>query len=328
MNVALVPYNWLRHVQPGLYGAGSSLLAWWAVLALIAVGGGPWPVAWDGPVLLAALAASAALASVLGHAALARESMKARLAKAGIAVGLSGGLGLGGALLGGIIATAMGGEIDAGDPTLVSLQHRLAAFVLAGLGTAVGPLVARKGKQWAVQLFSGLVAGLAAALVWHVLSYTFFHDLYFASAGAAFVWGGLFGALAWGVPDGLYAGWVRVLSGSRFNERVPVDALGGGARERFVGHFPRGLDLWLPAEEGIQELHVSVAVDAEQRYAARGLSLHPTIVKRPLERIDVRYDPRRPAPLETRLRSGDRILVGDGNQQVELEFLLLPREEG
>jgi len=328
VNVALVPYNWLRHVQPALFGAAAALLAWWLVLTLIAVAGGPWPVAWDGAVFLGALAGSSALASVLGHAGLARESWKQRLAHGAITVALSGGLAVGGALLGGLVATAMDSDIDAGDPTLVSLQHRLAAFALAGLATAIGPVVVRKGRQWAVQLTSGLVAGLGAALVWHVASYTFFHDLYLASAGAALTWGGLFGALAWGVPDALYTGWVRVLKGGRFGERVPVDAPGGGVRERFVGHFPRGLDLWLPAEEGVQELHVSVAVDGDQRYAARGLSLHPTVVKRPMERIDVRYDPRRPAPLETRLRSGDRIVVGDGQREVELEFLMLPKEEG
>jgi hypothetical protein len=49
-------------------------------------------------------------------------------------------------------------------------------------------------------------------------------------------------------------------------------------------------------------------------------------VKRPLERIDLRYDPRRPAPLETTLDMEDRILVGPGGD-TEIEFLMLPKEE-
>ena len=36
---------------------------------------------------------------------------------------------------------------------------------------------------------------------------------------------------------------------------------------------------------------------------------------------------RRPAPLETRLASGDRIELGAGEDQAEVEFIMLPREE-
>ena len=57
----------------------------------------------------------------------------------------------------------------------------------------------------------------------------------------------------------------------------------------------------------------------------RGLSVEPTVVRRFLERIDLRYDHRRPAPLETELRMEDRILLGDRGR-IRLEFLLLPRE--
>jgi hypothetical protein len=73
------------------------------------------------------------------------------------------------------------------------------------------------------------------------------------------------------------------------------------------------------------EMHLSVAVDEKQRYSARGLSLQPTRVQRFLERINLQYDPRRPAPLQTRLSSGDRIELGDSG--TELEFVMLPKEE-
>ena len=85
--------------------------------------------------------------------------------------------------------------------------------------------------------------------------------------------------------------------------------------------------MFLNADEGVQELHLSLRVDEKQRYSARGLSLMPTTVKRFLERVDLRYDPRRPAPLETRLSSGDRIRIGDAESFAEVEFIMLPREE-
>jgi len=87
------------------------------------------------------------------------------------------------------------------------------------------------------------------------------------------------------------------------------------------------MDLFMPADDGVLELHVSVAVDVEQRYWLRGLSLHPTLLRRFLERVDLHYDSTRPAPLETRLLSGDRIEIGDGQRSAELEFIMLPREE-
>jgi hypothetical protein len=74
-------------------------------------------------------------------------------------------------------------------------------------------------------------------------------------------------------------------------------------------------------------MHLSVAVDESQNYKARGLSLYPTRVKRSLEKLDLRYDPARPLPLETPLSSGDLLELGDGQSQTVLEFVMLPREE-
>ena len=77
---------------------------------------------------------------------------------------------------------------------------------------------------------------------------------------------------------------------------------------------------------GVTELHASVGVDADQHYRGRGLTLMPTAVRRFLERIDLRYDPRRAAPLETPLHSGDRFVLG-ADQKTTVEFLLLPKDE-
>ena len=78
----------------------------------------------------------------------------------------------------------------------------------------------------------------------------------------------------------------------------------------------------------LAELHASFLVDEERRYAVRGLSVHGVEVKRSLERLDLRYDPSRPAPLETSLQMEDRVVLRteDGKETV-LEFLLLPKEE-
>jgi hypothetical protein len=210
---------------------------------------------------------------------------------------------------------------------LVTIRYRLGAFVLVGLATAMGPLSARRGKGAIQHLGAGLAAGLGAAAVWGLLHMFQVRHLYLAGVGLVGAWGFIFGALAWAVPDSLYAGWIRVLSPHDFARRVPVDGQDGEPRERFVGHWPIGLDMYQPLDGGVYEMHISVAVDRNQRYKARGLSLAATGVKRFLEKVDLRYDARRPAPLETRLSSGDRIYMGEGDQHTIVEFVMLPREE-
>ena len=152
-------------------------------------------------------------------------------------------------------------------------------------------------------------------------------DLYLGSALGAFFWGVMFGLFVWPIPRSLYAGWIRVLSAERYGMRVPIDRPDGASSERFIGHFPRGLDLYLPGECGVAELHTSFVVDAEQNYSVRGLSQQPTRVKRFLESIDLSYAPSRPAPLETALAMEDRVYMGNGEQESVVEFLLLPKEE-
>ena len=77
----------------------------------------------------------------------------------------------------------------------------------------------------------------------------------------------------------------------------------------------------------MRKLHVSVSYDGKQIYRARGLTVAPTVLRRLFERLDLRYDPRRPAPLETRLNSGDRLEIGRGDHGAVVEFILLPKEE-
>ncbi|MEC7946895.1 MAG: hypothetical protein VX265_04960, partial [Myxococcota bacterium] len=311
--------------------AGAGLMAWWLSLAFVYYQGASWDPKYDGVILMSAISAAVSGAHVLGEANLRRRrpldmlwrvalSLLLALVFTGIWYGIWHGV------LQGLIFGAW--EEDAGDSSLVTLSFRVGAFAMGGLATGTSTLLVRKFQGFIEHLGAGLAAGLCAGAAWHLLSSTGLGtDLYLAGAAMGVVWGLVFGLLAWGVPDELYAGWIRVLTPNRHALRIPVDAPDGAAKERFVGHFPRGLDLFLGVEDGVQELHLSVYVDDDQRYAARGLGRQPTQVKRLLESVDLSYDPSRPAPLETELRSGDRIRIGDGERQAELEFILLPKEE-
>lgn len=332
MNIFLVPYTRWRHLIMALWCGAFGLLAWWCVLSLTVVGGPKWPQNWDGPMLLGTIAAFVSAGSILGEDNLRRRPMLLRLGRTVLAAVIAGGNTLLWYWLWSLIMPMVlpdAWQTDAADPSLVSLRYRLGAFVMAGFSTGVAGTAVRRLQHFVSHVAGGITAGLAAGVVWHVLGEYFLGltDLYLASAAMGLTWGFLYGLITWPVPDELYAGWVRVLSSTRFGRRIPVPAPNADPQERFVGHFPRGLDLFLPIDDGVMEMHVSVAVDSKGRYSARGLSLQPTMVRRFLERIDLRYDPRRPAPLETRLTSGDRIILGQGAQQTELEFLMLPREE-
>jgi len=331
VNIFLVPYTWLRHFQVALFTGAAAMVGWWLTLSWVVVMEPFWSIEFDGLIFLVTVVGMTAGSATLAEGSLRRLHPAWRLSRTLLSAAISGGLtGLWFLAWHNVTMPMVFPEeaaADYGDPSLVSLRYRIGIFVMAGLSAAIGPLIVRKGAYLLDHLVAGLACGLAGAAVWHLCNFTAFYDLYLAGALGAGTLGAAFGFLCWGIPDELYAGWLRVLKGGRYSHRIPVDALDRTYKERFIGHFPRGLDLWLPVEEGVLELHASVVVDDEQKYKARGLTLHPVRVKRFLESIDIRYDPRRPAPLETRLNPGDRLVLGEGDQEVELEFLMLPREE-
>lgn len=366
MNIYLIPYTWARHIAVASYTALAGLVAWWLILSLVVLRGPRWDIAWDGALFLGLLSAVVAGASLLAEGSLRRTALHWRaLLTAGAAL-----LALlntifcfflwtdwVGPPLARLIAdllfrVAPPGDVSSGDylqevalnlgdPSLVSLSYRLPLFIGAGIGTGIATSIFRRLAGVLSHIGAGVAAGISGACVWYVLGYTNFglgfDDLYLASAFGAMAYGGVFGLFAWSIPDSLYAGWLRVVTETRFGRRIPIDGPDGAPRERFVGHYPRGLDLFLPVQaaktertSGVMELHVSVMVDGEQRYRARGLTIQPTRVVRLLERINLRYDPRLPAPKETELQSGDRIHLGpvdERGQQTVVEFLMLPREE-
>ena len=305
------------------------LAGWAGVLAVFVKLSPTWHPSMDGSVLLSALSGTIAFGSISGEAALRRRSLLSSTWRVVLGTGLS--------VLLAMLAYWLWSEVfnrvifsgdDSLNSSLVSLRYRFGAFALAGLASGIGPLVLRKGVGWFNHVAGGVAAGLSGAAVWHLLNYQGHgSDLFWAGAALGVVWGFMHGLLCWGIPNELYAGWLRVMSWNRYSRRIPVDAGTGVPSERFVGHFTRGLDLFLPVEDGVMEMHLSVVVDEDQQYSARGLSLQPTRVKRFLEKINLRYDARRAAPLATKLNSGDRIELGEGEHLAELEFLMLPREE-
>ena len=337
MNIFLLPYTWPRHIAMGLWCGGAGLLAWWALLSFYILVGPSWSPSWDGPLLMVSISATVAVASVLGEGNLRRRRLLSRAWRLLLVLASAVGFTLVWYTLWHQISLRLIAsffpalEFDALDASLVNLKFHIGAFAMCGMSTGMAAMISRGIGGWrgmVSHLGGGMAAGLAAGTVWYSLhNSSFYHDLYLSGAGMGFTWGFVFGVLSWGIPDDLYAGWLRVLSYRRFGHRVPIDAQGLAAKERFVGHYPRGLDLYLSPEDGVMEMHISVAVDSSQRYWLRGLTLQPTLLRRFLERIDLRYDARRPAPLQTRLRSGDRVILNEGEQHAELEFLMLPREE-
>jgi hypothetical protein len=365
MNIYLIPYTWARHAAVSLVVAGAAVVAWWAVLAWIVVVGPVlwrwgflWPQGFEGAFYLCAVSTAIAFTSLYAEGSLRRRALHWRWLFASISGFIAFLCTLTGYLVvvygtSLFVTERMAPVVD--DSSLVTLRYRIAAWVLAGLSSGAGPWLTRLlqvilSNRWDLgidvgwrkqpigalrflgdmvyHLGGGTVGGLLGAATWHSIGFyqqIFPGDLYLAAVAGPSVWGLMHGLLCWGIPDDLYAGWVRVLSFERYGVRIPLDS-SLGTIERFVGHFPRGLDLYLPVEQGVAELHTSFLAHDHQRYSVRGLSIQPTIVRRFLEKIDLRYDQRRPAPFETDLRMEDRIRLGDQGQ-TQVEFLLLPREE-
>jgi len=356
----LLPYTAARHLAIGLQLGSAALVAWCGVQLGVVYGTSAsyaafGVIGWlelDGGLFLAALIVAVTAGSLVLQGGLAGRSLRWRLGWASTAalVGVAGFVptfATTNALVGWMSSSAL---LD--DPSLVSLRYHLLGWLEAGLWAGVGTLSARSLATAAARRFAwardgtaaparrtwleraesgfahvggGLAAGGLAAAVWHAAGYypALGGDLYLASALGAATFGAVAGWLFWGIPDAWYEGWLRVLTPTRFGLRVPVSADGRPA-ERFVGHYPRGLDLYLPEADGVAELHCSVVRDEHGHHAVRGLSVATTLVQRSLETIDLRYDPARPAPLETALRPEDRIVLGDDARTV-LEFVLLPR---
>jgi hypothetical protein len=345
MNIFLVPWTWARHISVALITGTAALLTWWFLMMLELVVfptiGMGWRPPTDGAVFLGFTAAAIAGTSILVETSLRRQSALYRF---GLPP-LTGFMALLFAVIPYVLIQliipyiAAKGRTDlVSDPGFTSLHYRWLQWAAAGFASGTAPCIVRialERKLWFVfdHLGGALAASLLGVTVWHVLGYLgigflgIAPDLYYAPMLGVFTWGVFHGLLVWGIPPDLYAGWVRVLSAHRFGHRIPVDRVDARPAERFIGHFPRGLDMYLPAERGVAELHVSFTSNGKGGYAVRGLSQQHTNVVRFLEKVNLAYDPRRPAPLETEMHPEDIVKLGPANAQTEVEFILLPKEE-
>jgi hypothetical protein len=347
MNINMMPYHWSRHLPIGFATAAVCAVWWWVFLvfdvSLMPRVGMLIRPQFEGAWLLSGLAAASAFVSIYAEAALRREGIHWRLMWAVPAGLLAWLLTLIWVAICVVVADAlqgtavMGYETLAGDYGVVSIRYRLACWLGTGFIAGLAPVAVRVGRTRSFGMFivehlaGGTAAGLVGAAFWQFMAYYGIawlgvgRDLYQASAFASVAFGWVFGTLCWGVPDSLYRGWIRILSAYRYGFRIPLEKPDAAVGERFVGHYPRGLDVNLPVEKGIAELHVSFSA-ADSVYVLRGLSQQPTEVKRFLESVDLRYDPRRPAPLETELSHEDVITFGKGSVKTEVEFILLPKD--
>lgn len=339
--MTLPPVPWARHLWlPAATGAAGALGWWLSLQAVLWVG---LPAGLEGPAWLA-LVSCLVVGTALWADAVAvgrgvrRVFVLVALCVPACALSVSVCAGAGTALA---ALAARGGALD--QVGLVSLRGQILAFLLAGLGAgvwlAVGRLLPRllarwwpdrsltdPTASWVVAMehgAAGLVAGAAWGGIWFVagLYEGLGGDLFAAAAVGSATFGVLLGALAGNAPDEAWTPWLRVRRGPRMGMRVPLIDEDGRVVERFVGHYPRGMDLFLPFASGASEVHVSVTVDQRGDVVVRGHSIAPTTLARFLEAVDLAYDPASPAPVEAVLSPGDVVRLGS----VELELLYLPR---
>lgn len=351
MNIVLVPYTFARHLTVSLATGSAAVAAWWMMLfftvqvrPIIGFGFQHW---FEGAFLLAFVASAIAATSILSEMSLRRMTWGYRVGMPMLSAFIAFlftlfSYGLMSLIVRLFTPASVSMLLD--DPSFASFRFKFLQWAFAGVASGVAPFLVRVvlWRKWLIgfdHFVAGLASGAVGGAVWHIFSYLGVQapggaenqwliapDMYHAAVLGFFTWGAMHGLLAWGVPEELYAGWFRVLKGPRGGHRIPIDRLNAAPVERFVGHFPRGLDLHAPAESGVAELHVSFVTDGNGHYAVRGLSQAPTKVSRMLERVDLHYDARKPAPLETELSSEDTLALGPNGETV-LEFIKLPKEE-
>lgn len=329
MNIFLIPYTWVRHFQFAIWSGLCGLLFWWFYLLSLTQGWAFWAASWDAFITNALLVTAVVSANVLGEASLRRWTIGVRLRKIILAAGVAIGCCLLFNWTWHLLASMMLDDIGSVHH-VVALKYRWGDFVGAGLAVAAGLLTVERWKErpkkFVMQyILGGVFAGLCTGAMWSIASDYWMQNLYWAGAVMFAIFGASFGLAVRTIPNDLYVGWVRILSGSRFGHRIPIDAKNNRPKERFVGSYPNGLDMFFPFEEQVQPLHGSIVhLPQDGTYTLRGLSQYHTKMVRMLEWAKLDYNAASPVPMEVQLNNEDRIELGD---QVVVEFLILPREE-
>jgi len=329
MNIFLIPYTWARHFQFAIWSALCGLIAWWMYLLLLTQGGMVWSAGWDAFMTNTILGGAILIANIWGEGALCRWKMRRRLGKMLLGLSVMAGVNLLSTWMWAWLASLVLEDIGSVHH-VVALKYRWGNFVGTGLSVAFGLMAIEKWrgvpKHFVLNYtIGGVFAGLTAGALWSIAAYYWVQNLYWAGAILFVSFGFSFGLATRTIPDDLYVGWIRVLSGQRFGHRIPIDAKEKRPKERFVGAYPNGLDLFFPVEEAVQPLHASIVHNpVGNTYTLRGLTQYHLKMARMLEWARLNYDPQSPVPMEVNLNNEDRIELGE---QITVEFLILPREE-
>ena len=349
----LVPYTGFRHAVPALAGAAAGLCAWWTALAIMVAHHATWgadvATRWsqeaEGAVLLCTLSAGAVAGTLVLEGAWIAAPWRRRWAALGIGAWVAMSVTF-------LVVLGWAWVAWVGDwfpASSLALRARLVPWLGAGLGAGLGVAAVRAGRhalhdlqlRWELWIFdpplpatetrgeivrealvSGLLAGALGAVGWYAVG-IWANDLHLAGAFGAALLGAGVGGLTYGLPETAWRPWVLVRVGARPGWRVPLDPFDTALQERFVGSFPSGMDVHLPAVDGVDALHVSVLARPGHAYAVRGLSQRPVLLRRFMERVDLGWDPELPAPFEAPLRHEDVLEIGD---VVDVELLVLPRD--
>ena len=341
MNVFLIPYNWTRHIQMGLWCGVVGTFFWMAWMSSLLLFGLSVSPVLDGFTIVFLLALTGALGIRTGEAGLLRWTLRRRILSIALTTAFTFAWALLIYWLWSLIALGLFDELGR-DPHVAALRYRLGDFMAAGLICSLSHISSVRWSSRAemvskeslkrvvgIALLAGLFASVTASAGWSLANYWISQHYYWSGLMMFALFGFAWGLGLWTVPDELYTGWIRVLSRDRFGHRVPVDADKSVFKERFVGSYVNGLDLHLPyttssGSEGVQQLHISVLRDPQNQYYVRGLAQEHTKMQRFLEWALLSYNPSSPVPKEIRLSNGDRLELGP---QTEVEFVVIPREE-
>lgn len=327
MNIFLIPFTWARHWQFAFWSGLFGLICWWLYLVWIISFGAWWSSSLDSFVTSSVLIVSTIASQILGEGSLRRWSLKEMGKKFGLGLLYSSGLSI--VFLGtwNLISASIFSDVG-NIHHIVALKVRLGDIISSGLVTAGTLLALQRATDknlYIHYLLAGLFAGLGAGAIWSIFGYYIFQNLYWAGAMLCMGFGFFFGLAARSIPDDLYVGWIRIVAGSRFGHRIPIDAKQRLVKERFLGSYPNGLDMYIPPTEQVQELHTSIVHNPHNdTYILRGLSQQHTKMKRFLEWAKLDYNPTSPVPNEVVLQNEDMVEIGE---QISFEFLILPKEE-
>ena len=141
----LIPYTWYRHLQFGIWSALCCLIAWWFYLLTLTQGGMVWTAGWDAFVTNGLMASAVVFGNIWGEAALPRWTMRRRIWKVLLGVGVALGVSLFMTWMWAAVV-ALSLEDIGSVHHVVALKYRWGNLVGTGFAAAMGMLTAEKWR--------------------------------------------------------------------------------------------------------------------------------------------------------------------------------------